>query len=239
MRQSHGGTLDSQVTILPFSDIKEIPKLFGRPAHEISDRDIEEITGYAADCFDRKYHNRALDQQILGPFRRKLVAIVATSKELIRQDQVAKAAQERLRQQQAREEERRERERQAVVEQQARDREAQRLAGEKRQRERSERQAQEAVEQAKRDREQAAEVKRQIEIERQRLDEGKKIAEEARKERETAERELMRLRQDREGQERMAQADERRSYDPHNRDVAGERVLSGLERFALPRNQVF
>src|SRR3954447_20698495 len=93
------GTLDSQVFILPFSTVKEIPSVFGQLAHELSDNDIEEIIKYAANCFQRKYPNSATNLD--GLFRRKLVAIVTTSKELIRQDQTAKAAQERLRQQQA------------------------------------------------------------------------------------------------------------------------------------------
>jgi hypothetical protein len=100
-----------------------------------------------------------------GLFRRKLVAIVTTSKELIRQDQAAKHAQESFRQEQVREEEQRERERQAAVEQQARDRRAQSAQRVEREKERLARLAAETrarAEQEKAEAEQLREVREEL-----------------------------------------------------------------------------
>jgi len=194
-------TFDSELSNAQFvvRNNKGVPKLFGRPADEISEAEVDQVVRYGQDCISRRSNNSdGYFSRYFDRLRGNLMAIVDAGKSTVRQERETAEAKARLLEQEAVVSRRREDQHAAELVQEARQSAARKLENEKREREESERQLRLSREHAEQDQSATADLRKQLEIERRNLEEATKIAEGARREREVVELELSRVRQQRE-----------------------------------------
>jgi len=163
--------------------------LFGKPAEEWSNSDLNDAIQVYRDC-EFKLNPAGPLASIANRIERNLREVVFTATEQSAQRKGQEIAQGKL------------------AEQLTQHRETQQRKREAEERAATERQAEDALEPAKRDREVAAELRCQAEIEERQLAEAMKIAGEAERERREAEERLAKIRQQRQALEQRATGSE-------------------------------